>query len=132
MTTYVDASVIVAILGDEIDGFEQAARLRDAVDPCTSAIAIWEASVALARRNLCTPDEARQDVEELMAVGGVRCIPIAAREVPLAVQAFEAFGKGTGHPAKLNMGDCFAYACAKANGAKLLYKGDDFVKTDIA
>lgn len=132
MTTFVDASVIVAILGDEIDAYDQAARIRDSVEPFTSPLAIWEAAVALARRNRCSTDKARQDVEELMEVGGVRCTPIAAREAELALQAFEAFGKGTGHPAQLNMGDCFAYACAKANGARLLYKGDDFSQTDLA
>lgn len=132
MTTFVDASVIVAILGDEIDAYEQAARVRDSVDPCTSPLAIWEASVALARRLLCTPQKARQDVEELMEVGGIRCTPIDQRVADLAIEAFGSFGKGTGHPARLNMGDCFAYACAKANNAQLLYKGDDFARTDIA
>ncbi len=48
-----------------------------------------------------------------------------------AVDAYADFGKGR-HLAALNMGDCFAYACAKANGAKLLYKGNDFTHTDLA
>jgi ribonuclease VapC len=132
MTTFVDASVIVAILGDEIDGYEQVARLQEAIDPCTSPIAIWEAVVALARRRVCPFQEALEDVEELMQVAGIRYTPITERESHLAIQAFEAFGKGTGHPAKLNMGDCFAYACAKANNARLLYKGNDFAQSDLA
>lgn len=49
----------------------------------------------------------------------------------IALEAHARFGKGR-HPAALNMGDCFAYALAKAHGAALLFKGDDFVKTDIA
>jgi len=49
----------------------------------------------------------------------------------LALDAYARYGKGR-HRAALNMGDCFAYACAKANRAKLLYKGDDFVHTDLA
>jgi ribonuclease VapC len=48
----------------------------------------------------------------------------------MAIQAFERFGKGR-HPAQLNMGDCFAYTCALAQGAPLLFKGDDFSKTDV-
>ena len=132
MTTFIDASVIVAVLGDELDAYEQAARVRDAADPCTSPLAVWEAVVALARRNVCTFEQARRDVEELMEVGGIRYAPITEHEGRIAIQAFETYGKGTGHPAQLNMGDCFAYACAKANHAKLLYKGNDFTHTDLA
>ena len=57
-------------------------------------------------------------------------VTIGEREFELAAQAYAEFGKGR-HPAALNMGDCFAYACAKANRAALLFKGDDFEKTDI-
>lgn len=49
----------------------------------------------------------------------------------LALAAFERFGKGSGHPAQLNLGDCFAYAIAKRHGIKLLYKGNDFSQTDL-
>jgi ribonuclease VapC len=49
----------------------------------------------------------------------------------LALQAFDHYGKGTGHPARLNLGDCFIYAQARVGGAALLFKGDDFSKTDI-
>jgi ribonuclease VapC len=61
----------------------------------------------------------------------LRFVSIGEREFDLATQAYADFGKGR-HPAALNMGDCFAYACAKANRATLLFKGDDFTKTDIA
>jgi ribonuclease VapC len=132
MRSFVDASVIVAILGDEIDAYEQAARVRDSVEPFTSPLAMWEAAAALARRNVCTPEQAMKDVEELMEVGGIQCVSIGQGEAALAIRAFALFGKGTGHPAQLNLGDCFAYACAKANDARLLYKGDDFAKTDLA
>jgi ribonuclease VapC len=56
---------------------------------------------------------------------------IGERELRLAIEAHSRYGKGR-HPAALNLGDCFAYACAKANGARLLYVGDDFAKTDLA
>jgi ribonuclease VapC len=56
--------------------------------------------------------------------------PIGEREYELAAEADADFGKGR-HPAALNMGDCFAYACAKANDAALMFKGEDFSKTDI-
>jgi ribonuclease VapC len=57
-------------------------------------------------------------------------VPIGETEQEVALHAHARFGKGV-HPAKLNMGDCFAYACARANGVPLLYKGDDFALTDI-
>lgn len=57
-------------------------------------------------------------------------VSIGQRELELATQAYADFGKGR-HPAALNVGNCFAYACAKANRAKLLFKGEDFAKTDI-
>ena len=56
---------------------------------------------------------------------------IGKPEYDLGLEAYAHYGKGR-HPAKLNMGDCFAYACAKSHKAKLLFKGDDFTKTDIA
>ncbi len=58
-------------------------------------------------------------------------VGIGAREFEIAVNAYAQYGRGR-HPAALNMGGCFAYACAKANRAKLLFKGQDFTKTDIA
>ncbi|BBD36979.1 truncated ribonuclease [Aminobacter sp. Y103A] len=50
----------------------------------------------------------------------------------LAIDAGMRYGKAVGHPADLNFGDCFAYACARSLGAKLLYKGSDFSRTDLA
>jgi ribonuclease VapC len=57
-------------------------------------------------------------------------VDIGEREFEIAAEAYTQFGKGR-HPAGLNMGDCFAYACARANGARLLFKGQDFARTDI-
>lgn len=62
---------------------------------------------------------------------GFALVAIGERETAVALDAYQRYGKGTGHPAKLNMGDCFAYACAKTNNARLLYKGVDFTHTDL-
>jgi ribonuclease VapC len=62
---------------------------------------------------------------------GTRTIPITGKEAETALAAFARYGKGRGHPAKLNLGDCFAYAMAKNHGAALLFTGDDFGRTDI-
>ena len=66
-----------------------------------------------------------------LAETDIRIVPIGEREAGMAIEVMARFGKGMGHPAQLNMGDCFAYACARTNGAPLLFKGDDFSQTDI-
>jgi ribonuclease VapC len=65
-------------------------------------------------------------------VAGVRTVSVTERETETALAAFSRYGKGRGHPAQLNLGDCFAYALAKNHRAALLFKGEDFDKTDIA
>jgi ribonuclease VapC len=62
----------------------------------------------------------------------IRVEPFTDETYDLAAAAFDRYGRGCGHPAKLNFGDCMAYAVAKAHGVPLLYKGDDFAHTDIA
>lgn len=67
---------------------------------------------------------------ELLGQAGLRIVAFDGPQAELARDAFRRFGKGR-HPAALNFGDCFAYALAKALDAPLLYKGDDFAKTDL-
>ncbi len=77
------------------------------------------------------PVEAAQSgVTLFLNAGKLVFVPIAAAEFALATEAYARFGKGR-HKAGLNMGDCFAYACARSNDAQLLFLGDDFTHTDI-
>ena len=69
-------------------------------------------------------------VGRFLETGNFQFVGIGERELDLAVDAYAHYGRGR-HPAALNMGDCYAYACAKANRAKLLFKGEDFIKADI-
>lgn len=131
MTIFVDASAIVAIVADEPDGAIYARRIADDGERLTSGIAIWEATVAVARRGQVSIDIATRAVREYVKGSGFNVVPIEEREGAIALDAFARYGKGV-DPAGLNMGDCFAYACAKANDARLLYKGDDFAQTDLA
>jgi ribonuclease VapC len=71
-----------------------------------------------------------ETVEAFLALARITVAPVPAEARSLAIEAFDRFGKGR-HPAALNFGDCFAYACAKLAGVPLLYKGDDFPQTDI-
>jgi ribonuclease VapC len=96
-----------------------------------SAVARWETFRALCRADNITVVDAELRVADFEAENKIRLVPIAEREAQLAFSAHANFGRNN-HPASLNMGDCFAYACAKANDARLLYKGDDFSKTDLA
>lgn len=119
------------MLAQEADADDLAARLGDAKGPITSSIAIWEAIIALHRAYRYDLQVASDMVGGLIDGRPIEVVSIGAVEADLAIAAFSKFGKGR-HKANLNMGDCFAYACAKTHGAKLLYKGDDFARTDLA
>lgn len=70
-------------------------------------------------------------LDALLERAAITIEPVTEDQVRIARQAYRDFGKGSGHPAQLNFGDCFAYALAKDKGAPLLFKGDDFSKTDV-
>jgi|SRR6185312_6987910 ribonuclease VapC len=127
---FVDASALIAIVANEIDGAALGARLEDATKAFTSPIAVYEATLGLARIGKTSPAEAKVPLDRLLRETNVEVIAIETQMAELALAAFSRFGKGR-HPAGLNMGDCFAYACAKELGVPLLFKGDDFAKTDI-
>jgi ribonuclease VapC len=127
---FVDASAIVAILTGEDDADALADLLEAASQPVTSAIAVFEATAGVARKKACSIAVARDFVLRLLAAADVDIVAIREREAVLAIEAFDRFGKGR-HPAGLNMGDCFAYAGARARGVPLLFKGDDFTGTDL-
>ncbi|MBW8816558.1 MAG: type II toxin-antitoxin system VapC family toxin [Caulobacterales bacterium] len=128
---FIDASALCAILLAEADGDAYAEKIRTAEAPITSPIAIYEAVAAVSRATDGDVGHVRREVEALLRLGRVRVVAIGDAESMRAIDAFDRFGKGR-HPARLNMGDCFAYACAKTQGAPLLFKGDDFSQTDVA
>ena len=127
---FVDASAIVAIIAREPDAPSLAERLKTTTEAATSPIAVYESALALARIASTEPIKMLPIVNAFLQNAAVQSVSISETEIALALEAFERFGKGR-HPAKLNMGDCFAYACARANRARLLFKGDDFPQTDI-
>jgi ribonuclease VapC len=129
---FVDASAIVAILTREPEADALADRLDAASGCITSAIAVFEAALAICRKHRASVAEARDDVREFLDIGHIDLLAIAPADGDTALEAFARYGKGRNHPAQLNLGDCFAYAMAKNRGVPLLFKGDDFDKTDIA
>jgi ribonuclease VapC len=128
---FVDASAIVAILTREDDADALADLLERARAPITSPVAIFEAALGVCRKRHASVEEAEADVREFLALAGIRVITITDKEATTTLGAFARYGKGRGHPAQLNLGDCFAYAVAKNYRTALLFKGEDFDKTDI-
>jgi len=122
-----DTSAILAVLFAEAERDRFIALLADDDDPVLSAATLVEASIVVQAR---TGDDGVVDLDELLAVAGVRCVAVDVTQAQLAREAFARFGKGRA-PAGLNLGDCFSYALAKAMDRPLLFKGADFVRTDV-
>ena len=127
---FVDASALTAMLGEEEDGVELMARMQRSRVRMTSPIAIWEATIALARLTGRSISDTAGSVERFLSLTATHVVPVPPEATAIALDAFERFGKGR-HPAKLNMGDCFAYACARHFRQPLMFKGTDFPLTDI-
>ncbi len=127
---FADASALSAILLNESDALELTARLRSYSRRVTSPMAVWETVLAVHRAQRVSIEDAAAAVEALLGFARIEVQPIPAEVRTEAISAFARFGKGR-HPAGLNFGDCFAYACARHGRMPLLYKGDDFPQTDI-
>jgi ribonuclease VapC len=128
---FVDASAIVAIIAAENDAAALATTLETAQRRYTSAIAIYEATLGVVRIRNGPITAARALVGDFVKRLQIETVPITDETARGALDAFERFGRGR-HPARLNMGDCFAYACARGLDGPLLFRGDDFSRTDIA
>ena len=131
MSLFVDASALIAMMIKEPEHLALEARFGADEDRLYSALSAWETARGLASIRTVPIGEAQAEIARFVHDFAMRLVSIGTVEAQLAIAAHNRYGKGQ-HPAKLNMGDCFAYACAKANGAALLYKGDDFARTDLA
>ena len=127
---FVDTSVVVSILSGEADSSELARRIEAASGNITSALVVLEAVMRLSTKLQVEPLEVEAAVAAFLAEARIEIVPIGNAAAGLAVKAFSDYGKGRGHPARLNLADCLSYACAKEHGVPLLYKGDDFSRTD--
>lgn len=124
----VDTSAVIAILRDEPDAGLYADALGAARAPAMSAGTYIEAAIVVDSNR--DPVLSRR-LDDLLTAAQVQVQPVSAQHTEIARQAYRDFGKGSGHPAGLNFGDCFAYALARAGNQPLLFKGDDFIHTDI-
>jgi ribonuclease VapC len=130
LTIFIDASAMIAMMVGEPDADVLADRLETERLRLCSAISVWETVAGLCRSYRFSVDSARTTARSFLDLNGIEYVGIGEREYDTAARAYAEFGKGR-HPAALNMGDCFAYACARVNRAALLFKGDDFAMTDI-
>ena len=124
----VDTSALIAILRAEPDATTMARALVEADAARLSAANFVEAAAVI--------DGSRDPIasrryDDLLREAGIILEPVTEVQARLARQAYRDFGKGSGHPAGLNFGDCFSYALAKDANEPLLYKGTDFAATDI-
>jgi ribonuclease VapC len=129
---FVDASAIVAMMTDEKDARTLAARLETSKVRLTSPIALFESTAGVARVLALPVAKAQAEVAKFLELMEIQVVALPPEVGPMAIDAFARFGKGRRHAAQLNMGDCFAYACALHYGQPLLFTGSDFSKTDIA
>jgi ribonuclease VapC len=125
----VDTSAIVAIVLGEAHSEPLTEILLDATGPKMSAATAVEVSAVLTRR--LRPQDQRR-VERLLDEWQIDLVPFDAEQAAIASRAYRDFGRGSGHPAALNLGDCYSYALADVTGEPLLYVGDDFAHTDVA
>ena len=125
----VDSSALVAMLWQEPEGDAFAKAIAADRVAAVSAANYLEASIVIDRqRNPALSAKLDALISEL----GIDIAPVTAAHARTARQAYRDFGKGSGHAAKLNFGDCFAYALATERGEPLLYKGDDFAHAGLA
>ena len=121
----VDSSALLAILLDEPEA--------DLLESSLAQGGVWlpvscylETCINLRRRKF-----SRDALESYIQRADIRVLPSDARQAHIAAEADRRYGRGTGHPARLNFGDCLAYAAAVAHDAPLLFKGNDFAHTDV-
>lgn len=124
----VDASALIAVLRREPEADRYVDAIAAASTPKISAANYLEAAIVV---DSSQDPVASRRFDQILEVSGLAVVPVTVSQAALARAAYRDYGKGSGHPARLNFGDCFAYALATECGEPLLFKGDDFGHTDI-
>jgi ribonuclease VapC len=124
----IDTSALVAILSNEAERHEFIRLIATAPVRMVSAATVLEAGMVIESRR---GEHAGRELDLFLHRAGFEVVPVDTAQVEIARAAFRRYGKGR-HPAGLNFGDCFSYALARSRGERLLFKGEDFARTDIA
>ncbi len=124
----IDTSALIAILEDEAEAAQISQVIAQTEERLLSAASMLETSIVIENRR---GETGKHDFERLLQKAVIKIVAVTEEQAEAARQAYRDYGKGRGHPAQLNFGDCFAYALAKVLKQPLLFKGNDFSKTDI-
>ena len=124
----VDTSALVAIMSDEPERRRFNRLIEAAAATHVSVANLLETRIVLFTRS---GDSAVLELDAFLLKSGMVAMEISPRIADIAFDAYRRYGKGTGHAAAPNYGDCFSYALARHLGSPLLFKGDDFTHTDI-
>lgn len=124
----VDTSALVAILRSEPEEDRFSKALDEADHVSLSAASYLELSVVIDSRKL---PEVSDQIDLLLNRFDIVIEPVTAEQARIARQAYQVYGRGSGHAANLNFGDCFSYALARVKREPILFKGDDFGHTDL-
>ncbi len=124
----VDTSALISLLKEEPDAPKFERALAGATSLAISASSFLEAAIVTdSSKNKDLSDRLDVLIEDFC----VDIVPFTQQQAKIARQAYQQFGRGSGHPARLNFGDCFAYALARDRDEPLLFKGNDFAQTDV-
>lgn len=126
MRLAVDTSALIAVIRSEPEASQILDVLGRAEQRLISTATLLEAAIVTSGKG-SEPERLGMLVQR----AALEVVPFSAYETNVGTEAFRKFGRGSNHPAKLNFGDCFAYALAKSRDLPLLFKGDDFIHTDI-
>ena len=124
----IDTSALIAVLRNESDAMSYARAIADAAERRISAVNFVESAVVI---DASRDPIATRRFDDFIKEANIVIEPVTEMQAKIAREAYRDFGKGSGHPAKLNFGDCFAYALSKTSSEPLLFKGADFAHTDI-
>lgn len=128
---FIETSAIVAILAGEPEADAFLSVMEGADSRETGAHVRLEATINLARILGLEVLDAREMLDAFLHAAKITVAPITDAVARRAVEAFALYGKGKGHPAQLNFADCLSYACAATLNTPILFKGRDFVETDL-
>src|SRR4051812_28084060 len=124
----IDSSALIALLLGEPETEQFVASIAEVSERFLSAASYLETAIVMAGR---FGPQGPEKLDRLISELSITIVPFNAEQAHLGIAGFQQFGRGTGHPAALNYGDCFTYALAKLTGQSVLFKGNDFSRTDL-
>ncbi|HEX2152123.1 MAG TPA: type II toxin-antitoxin system VapC family toxin [Stellaceae bacterium] len=124
----IDSSALIVLLLGEPETEQFVSAIAASAERLLSAASYLETAIVMAGR---FGPQGPEKLDRLICELSIEIVPFNAEQARLGITSFQQYGRGTGHPAALNYGDCFTYALAKFTGQSVLFKGNDFSRTDL-